>query len=371
MLSIKPKTRKEIYMAYLAGDLSLELPEPLTRDEVNLYNLCKNRAYGEYTTVKEVLAECQPEYDEADEYFVLFENVPTIVEGETYIVNWNGTEYTCVAGGADGMVGLGDLTAIGLSGNGEPFCIVPQGSEAMMLMPFDGSTTLTISIRQEVTEVKKISGKFVEGMGYVEASETGIVSEQSVEILEGMATPIEYTGFPAIGDTVLVRWNGTEYICTAMDGGMGIVVGDGSQLGLPSNGEPFMFAFVEDGDDTRCVVNTEALSSVTVSVKKISETIHPIDQKFLRGTVIKVKKTESGYTCDEYTPAEIFAMLSEDITTKIVLLADDGDVKVALNALCAMNSEGMFILTFVQALFGANPEYTSLIFTESAITDEV
>lgn len=55
MFEIKPKTRKEIYMAYLAGDMSLELPEPMTRDEVNLYNLCKNRADGETTTVKEVI----------------------------------------------------------------------------------------------------------------------------------------------------------------------------------------------------------------------------------------------------------------------------------------------------------------------------
>lgn len=39
-----PKTRKEIYQAYLSGDTHLELPKPVTRDEIILYNACINGA---------------------------------------------------------------------------------------------------------------------------------------------------------------------------------------------------------------------------------------------------------------------------------------------------------------------------------------
>ena len=37
-----------------------------------------------------------------------------------------------------------------------------------LIVVVDGSTTLTVSIRQEVTTVTKLSGKYVEGMGYTE-----------------------------------------------------------------------------------------------------------------------------------------------------------------------------------------------------------
>lgn len=94
MFEIKPKTRKEIYMAYLAGDLSLELPEPLTRDEVTLYNLCQSHAYGSTTTVKEVLAEQSIPLN-GESYKVT--EVGDIVVGETYVVCYRGAEYTCVA----------------------------------------------------------------------------------------------------------------------------------------------------------------------------------------------------------------------------------------------------------------------------------
>ena len=39
-----PKTRKEIYQVYLSGDTDLELPKPVTRDEIILYNACINGA---------------------------------------------------------------------------------------------------------------------------------------------------------------------------------------------------------------------------------------------------------------------------------------------------------------------------------------
>lgn len=123
--------------------------------------------FGETTTVKEVLAECQPEFN--GETYILPDNV-LFVAGEKYIVTWNGVEYTCVAQDAsmavDGMVAVGNASGFGLNGAGEPFLIGGIPGVGANVQPLDGSTTLTISIRQEVTEVKKIDAKYLpDGIG--------------------------------------------------------------------------------------------------------------------------------------------------------------------------------------------------------------
>lgn len=171
MLTIKPKTRKEIYLAYLSGDMSIELPEPLTRDEVNLYNLCKNKAYGEYTTVKEVLAETT--LTATDESGQLYLHEPAkVTVGEQYIVTWNGVDYPCTATELEGFPALVNEGADLSTGENCVFAIMLPGADMgggvcgiVMAM---GATSATFSIRQEVETVTKLSGKYVEGMGYEE-----------------------------------------------------------------------------------------------------------------------------------------------------------------------------------------------------------
>ena len=176
MFEIKPKTRKEIYMAYLAGDMSLELPEPLTRDEVTLYKLCQSHAYGSTTTVKEVLAEQKAEnleYMDGLGYFVP-QNIGLVV-GEKYIVTYNGVDYECV--GIDGAVAnsvgnvfLGDVATFTPGAHDssvEPFAVIA--------MPEDGVTCIvptaaqvafeSISIRQEVETIHPIDPKFLPSGG--------------------------------------------------------------------------------------------------------------------------------------------------------------------------------------------------------------
>lgn len=290
MLTIKPKTRKEIYLAYLSGDMSLELPEPLTRDEVNLYNLCKNKAYGEYTTVKEVLAECQPEMDD-EGAFVIESGAPVLTAGETYIVDWNGTEYTCAAQDLSamqpGLCLLGNGANLGFAGNGEPFAIIggtnDEGITSLQMMPFDGSTTLTISIRQEVTEVEKISGKYVEGMGWSENFPVVFAEEQSVQFQKGEGL-INHTNLFSHGDSVRVVWDGTEYNLTASTLVGMPYVGNASFAGGEDTGEPFTIACF-DGQMVAISQNETA----TVSCDGIKVIYHPID-----GNLLPVA-TESNY----------------------------------------------------------------------------
>lgn len=112
--------------------------------------------YVEQGGMVEIFPESQLHYVEEYDIITVTENVPTLVVGETYAVNWNGTEYTCIgqdAGAlAPGAVGLGDLSHVGLSGNGEPFTLAVaenNGVDTMVVRPADGAIDITLSIKGE------------------------------------------------------------------------------------------------------------------------------------------------------------------------------------------------------------------------------
>lgn len=306
MFEIKPKTRKEIYMAYLAGDMSLELPEPMTRDEVNLYNLCKNRAYGETTTVKEVLPECQPEFN-ADWNGFVFDKALEISVGEKYTVNWNGVDFECVCEKveADGsaIIVLGNAGAL-MDGEdtGEPFVVISypgdQGTDfPAAAVSFDGSTTLTISIRQEVTEVKKISGKYVEGMGYSEVAKTVIFSGDVEMVGQDVADVYFTTGYAPTGLSSI-----PEEVTITVDGVSTVVAIPGGSFSY--NGKNIR-ADISKGDDGNWSVisfhhggnNNYTIEDITIEA--VTETIHPINEKLIvltspNGTKYKLSVADDG-----------------------------------------------------------------------------
>ena len=221
-----------------------------------------------------------------------------IAEGETYIVSWNGVDYKCIAFVADDVVSLGNASAFGGEDTGEPFVIVPvvnvedASAAYTVIMPLDGSTTLTISIRQEVTEIQKISGKYVEGMGY---------SENAVVLAEcqttGVLTGTPYLKIPAdvlltVGEKYIVNLNGAEYSATAYDSsiteelaqvGTAVLLNDEANL---NTGENIAFIIVggEEGNFDELgygglAAPADGSTTLTISIRQ--ETIHPIDPKFL------------------------------------------------------------------------------------------
>lgn len=76
------------------------------------------------------------------------------------------------------------------------------------------------------------------------------------------------------GKTYHVVWDGTEYECVAYVyeySGISIVaIGNGSSLGLPSNGEPFLITYNAPFDNTQ-MFSTEATDSHTVGIWQESE----------------------------------------------------------------------------------------------------
>ena len=119
--------------------------------------------------------------------------------GYTYIVNWNGVEYTCVPQDCSqiyaGCVGLGNLELAGMGSNGEPFVIQSLPGDGTAVLSLDGSTSATISI-------------------YVVGSSNPsnlIYIQYPVTIPEGGVYEGHYTIELIKGETYIVSVNGVEH----------------------------------------------------------------------------------------------------------------------------------------------------------------
>lgn len=122
----------------------------------------------------EILPEMEAVYDENDGY-MLFGFLSAPIVGQTYIVNYNGTDYKCTGIDASmfvpGMVALGDVyTAtggeIGENPSGEPFAIMYAEMDGIAMgavMPFVDVTSITVSIYQGGNEtIHKLENKYLD-----------------------------------------------------------------------------------------------------------------------------------------------------------------------------------------------------------------
>jgi hypothetical protein len=88
--------------------------------------------------------------------------------GNTYIVNWDGTEYTCVATSATittygNIIALGDLAIAGYSGgSGEPFVLAYSPSYNTWVAFTKTTGNHTFSISEIVTVIHKLDSKYID-----------------------------------------------------------------------------------------------------------------------------------------------------------------------------------------------------------------
>lgn len=123
--------------------------------------------YKEYGDWEEVYSSSDLAFNEDEGFFSITENVPSLTVGQSYKVNWNGTEYTSTyidmsTSIADSTVyALGNVGAIGAgSDTGEPFCILFAFGD-MMAYPFDSSTVLNLTISGQEVIYHRIDKEFL------------------------------------------------------------------------------------------------------------------------------------------------------------------------------------------------------------------
>lgn len=236
----------------------------------------------------EILPECQPTYIEDGEGIFVIEEDLALVAGRTYIVNWNGTEYTCVgqdiSATAPGAVLLGNLGAVdGTIGTGEPFVIVKEN--AWVAEPLDGTTELTLAISQKSEIVHQLPGKFLpDGVPYVEdlgvmeiLPETKVVTDGGMAMLENAISGV------TAGEKYIVKYNGIEYETVAVeqtaDGATLIGLGNiGVLMGNAGTGEPFAIAISPDG---AMIVAIDGATELTISIKGKAAIIQKLDKRCL------------------------------------------------------------------------------------------
>lgn len=138
----------------------------------------------------EILPDTTIEYIEGDGHVAY---IPSLVleVGKTYIVKWNGTEYTCVGQDVSAFmetecaVALGELSDFGLNGNGEPFALI--WAEGLVMAETDTTDPITISIKTEREIVHKLDHKYLPDTMYVQLDVSTMTADKtSNEIMIAM-----------------------------------------------------------------------------------------------------------------------------------------------------------------------------------------
>ena len=236
-----------------------------------------------------------------------------ITPGKTYAVNFNGAEYKCEAFAykipdtSFTVTLLGDCShSFDVPATGEPFGIMEMDAEtgAAMGMPdwrvvvqqhvSTEKYDFTISVAEVSETIHKLPGKFLpEGVPYLEPGEaveilpacqpTYIAEEESFMITEG--APVL-----SAGETYIVNWNGTEYTCVGQDFSVmmpgAVYVGNGSILEMTDTGEPFVILSAsENGTQMMGAMSFEGITELTLSIKAVRQTVHPVDLRCLPGVL--------------------------------------------------------------------------------------
>ena len=247
------------------------------------------------TILEELSIRCSGDCDLSDDI--------TLIEGHTYIVTWDGTEYECIAwcneGGAT-IVGNGDIWG-GNGGNGEPFSINSEGGSTTYLN-VDESGTYTIKI-EEVQSTQYINPKYLPE--YLQFGETGgdtltwDGNTDGLECVEDVFYKVSNTVLTkndfANGGAVSVYIEGATETSTFTQAQ--VQEYDGAILVVGEDGEtPMFYIITEDGTTLDAISGTSQnkgiylmcqapsimyMSSITINGYTGFPMVKPIDSKYL------------------------------------------------------------------------------------------
>lgn len=239
-------------------------------------------------------------------------------EGITYIVNWDGIEYTCISrSDGDGSFYIGNQNISDwffpeIINSNEPFFIATfaPGNRSTIYSE-TGTHTFTIATIKET--IHRIDPKYLPkgGFGYDEIGYTVILPETGIECYNYQDG--SYWGDLAVpdlirGNTYTVVWDGVEYSCVAEDDGFG-----GEKLGNfaiagadDDTGEPFFIYEEQNGAYSGVAALTEGMHTVEISGYGII--VHTIDSKYLPQNVYVnvAEELDDGTEIASHSPFELW-----------------------------------------------------------------
>lgn len=333
---MEPITRKEVFLNAMCADKPCGL-EPVSREEILLKRLVEAEANegggsglpagakpnqyivtdgegnakwedklcGSETSVSVIYS--NPEITitnddlNAREFGVFFDmdgfDMIPLVIGKKYIVVYNGVEYDCTAFAVADEVGIGNpnVASHKLDDNGVPFAVrtaLPNQGGSRGIFFRDGVGTYSIEISAVEETITKISGKYVEGMGWSET--VVLLKESDAAAYEhpsfGKAWLIENAPKLTVGETYTVTYNGNDYNCVCQSAPSGlsedanaVAMGNFSVAGGQDTGDPFAMMISTEFNRVD-IIDLSGASAVKVEI--VGEAVHPIDKKYISAPVV-------------------------------------------------------------------------------------
>ena len=153
---LTPITRMEMFLKNFGGGGGGSVPKPLTYDYMP--EGYPTKTMGTVTLMEEQGVEFSDDHGSA-EYYGNLAAPFTIVEGQTYTVNWDGTAYVCVCVISHSRPVLGNLSVVGAGDDtGEPFFFDATGG---MFITLDTSASHTISVKTTEEIVTPMAVEFL------------------------------------------------------------------------------------------------------------------------------------------------------------------------------------------------------------------
>lgn len=235
-----------------------------------------------------------------------------IIVGNTYVVNWSGTEYECAAF-KSGSIMLGNAALLSSGDDtGEPFCIeLFTATTSYVVKATEDAETVNLSVNQPEKIVYHTidPGYLPDGIGggasswndltdkpfYTEYGEVEIFPETTLSFSENdgvYMSASDITMGLEIGKTYTVNWNGVAYNCVATNDldifGAGTKLGNDGIFGGTDIGEPFLLFDLSgtpfEGELGKAVFVTGENGDVPVSVLYSGEIVYPIEEKYIPNT---------------------------------------------------------------------------------------
>ena len=234
-------------------------------------------------------------------YMAPITNAFEVVGGQTYTVNWDGTEYECVgaAFGEKAYV-LGNLSILGGGADtGEPFIYIYNIEQAVgQFSTHDTAASHTISVKTTAETVTPMAFDYMpEGYPTKSVQTTMLMNEQvAFALMEEMGLYMAQltNAFEIVGgQTYTVNWDGTEYECVGVVFNAIPALGNLSMMGAGDDtGEPFVYAYdIEQAVGMFATHDTSA--SHTISVKMTAEAITPMAEEYLPENIATKSDVES------------------------------------------------------------------------------
>ena len=156
---LTPITRMEIFLKNFGGGGGGSVPKPLTYDYMP-------EGYPKKSVQTTTLMEEQElafALAGGAVYIALLTEALDIAEGQTYTVNWDGTEYRCVCGANNATLYIGNPAIMGAGDDtGEPFIYgYNKNISSGQFATFDTSATHTISVKTIAETITPMAEEFM------------------------------------------------------------------------------------------------------------------------------------------------------------------------------------------------------------------